>query len=298
VPADPGVRRLLGVSMVALVGFFVVYALAVGTELGQRADEAALAGGTEAPRAAQEAADRLLRVVSVGSLLAAIIVLSAIAWLRRRPGLLLIPVAVIGASLVATEIFKHVILERPDMGLDRRGFGNSYPSGHTTVAVSIGMAAVLIAGSRWRGAVAFAAAALAAGAGVFVVTAEWHRPSDSIGSYLLTLAVAAACMALLRAWRPAHITIEHRLARPGAPAGRSAAGLEAAAVLAGIAVFAGAIVLASVRYGAEVDWTSLHAAYLLATAAIVTVAGLCVAALLRALETPVWRSAPPVDDLG
>jgi membrane-associated phospholipid phosphatase len=279
----PTVRRLLALSALALLAFFILYALAVHTELGQRADEAALAGGRAAPEQAQSAADRLLRVISVGSLLAALLVLSGLAWLRRRPGLLLVPAAVIGTSLVATELLKHVILTRPVLLADPQLLGNSYPSGHTTVAASIGIAAVLIAAPRLRGAVAFAAAGLAAAAGVFVVTADWHRPSDPIGSYLLTLSVAAAVMGLLRASRPADATAAQELPRAAAP---TAARLELAALLAGLAVFVGAGVVASLRYGAEVDWNRLHAAYLLAGAAIVIAAGLCVAALLRALGRP------------
>lgn len=224
-------------------------------------------------------------MVSIGSLLAATGVLSVLAWLRRRPGLLLVPAAVIGCSLLATELLKHVILVRPELIADPRGIGNSYPSGHTTVAVAIGMAAVLVAGPRLRGMVGLLAAAAAAAAGVFVVTADWHRPSDPIGSYLLTLAVASACMAALRAWRPAQSTGVHAIDPPGArPAAIPARRLEIVAVLAGVAVFVGAVLFASLRYGAEIDWTRLHAAYLLSSATIVTAAGLCVAALLRALQ--------------
>jgi membrane-associated phospholipid phosphatase len=288
------VRRLLVVSALALLAFLAVYLLAVQTEVGQRADEAALTGGRDAPARAQDAADRFLRVISFGSLLAAIVVLSGLAWLRRRPGLLLVPAAVIGTSLVATELFKHLLLERPDLVPDPRQFGNSYPSGHTTVMISIGMAAVLIAAPRLRLAVAFVAATLAAAVGVFVVTADWHRPSDPIGSYLLTLSVAAATMAALRAWRPGHATRTDPV--PGRAGGVAAARLELAALLAGAAVFVGAGVIASLRYGAEVDWNRLHVAYLLSSAAIVAAAGLCVAALLRALqELPAGSAA---NDLG
>jgi hypothetical protein len=279
----PGVGRLFALAAAAFVAFLVVYLLAVQTELGQRADEAALTGGRVAPETAQGAADRLLRVVSIGSLAAAVLVLSGLAWLRRRPGLLLVPAVVVGASLIATELFKHVLLTRPPLAPDPHRMGNSYPSGHTTVAASIGMAAVLIAPARARAAVAFAAAILAAAAGAFVVTADWHRPSDPIGSYLLTLAVAAACMALLRAWRPAFATRAHEL--PPTRAGPvAAARLELAALLAGLAVFVGSGAIAALRYGAEIDWNRFHAAYLLSAALIVAVAGLCVAALLRALS--------------
>ena len=278
-PRWASARNLLLLSAAALVAFLVVYLLAVQTELGQRADEAALTGSQQAPERAQDAADKLLKVVSIGSLLAATAFLSALAWLRRRPGLLLIPAAVIGLSLIATEAFKLVIFERPDLVVDPGLVGNSYPSGHTTVAVAIGLAAVLIAPPRLRTPVAFGAASVAALAGVFVVTADWHRPSDPIGSYLLTLSVAAACMAALRLWLPARATRSHGLPQARADAAR----LELTAMFAGAALFVGALILASLRYGAEVDWNRFHAAFLLGSAVTVVTAGVVTAALLRAL---------------
>lgn len=281
--ANPGwasARRLVLLSAAAFAAFLLVYLLAVQTELGQRADEAALTGGRQAPERAQDAASELLHVVSIGSLLAATAFLSALAWVRRRPGLLLIPAAVIGLSLLATEAFKLVIFERPELVVAPKLLSNSYPSGHTTVAVAIGLAAVLVAPPRLRTVVGFAAAALAGLAGVFVVTADWHRPSDPIGSYLLTLSVAAACMAALRLWLPAQTTRTHEL--PSVR--RGAAKLELTAMFAGASVFVGALVIGSLRYGAQVDWNRFHATFLFGSALIVIAAGLVVAALLRALE--------------
>lgn len=296
IPARPrlaaGVRPLLAVAAVALLAFFAVYLLAVQTELGQRADEAALAGSSSVPERAQGTANELLRTVSIGSLLAAIAVLSWLAWLRRRPGLLLVPAAVIGISLIATEAFKLVILDRPLLETTSRLTDNSYPSGHTTVATSIALAALLIAPSRWRGAVALGAFALAATAGVFVVTADWHRPSDPIGSYLLTLAVAALCMAWLRSRGQSPATATHvRQRSPGT--GPGGLKLELVALLSGAALFVGSGVIASLRYGADVEWNRFHAAFLLSAALIVVVAGLCVAALNRALDSGPG-SSPPV----
>ena len=280
-PIDPRVRRLLTVAGVALLSFAILYLLAIRTDLGQRADEAALTGSRDAPTSARDAAGHLLGVVSIGSLLAAVAVLSGLAYLRRRPGLLLVPVAVVGASVIAAEILKHFLLTRPGLVLDPAISGNSFPSGHTTVAVSIGLAAVLISPPRLRFAVGCGAAVLSAIAGVFVVTAEWHRPSDPIGSFLLSLAVASVAMATLTVWRPALATRVHEI---GPERDGGARRLELAAMLGGVAVFGGSLVLASLRYGPDVDWNRFHAAFLLSAAAIVVAAGVTVATLLRALE--------------
>lgn len=278
------VVRLLLLAAAALAAFVILYLLAVQTGLGQRADEAALTGGRSTPDAARDAADQLLRIVSVGSLTAAITVLSGLAILRRRPGLLLIPLAVVGLSLIATEAMKLVVLQRPDLIIDPKLVDNTYPSGHTTVAISLGLAAVLISPTRLRPLVGFAAAGLAAAAGVFVVTADWHRPSDPIGSFLLTLAVAAACAAALRLRKPSRGLNPDTAISAAASARTGAARLEVAALLAGMAVFVAAGVIGSLKYGSEIDWNRLHAAYLFSSAAIVVAAGLTVAALMRALS--------------
>lgn len=293
----PEVRRLLLVAAAAFTIFVVVWVLAVGTELGQKADDAALTGGRSAPDTAQSAADELLRFVSVGSLVAATAVLSALAWLRRRPGLLLVPAAVVGLSLIATELFKLVIFERPDLIVDSNHPENSYPSGHTTVAISIGLAAIIVAPERLRGAVGVAAALLAGAGGVFVVTADWHRPSDPIGSFTLTLAVAALVVAVLRMRTQARAggPAETRQSPDGGERRPHAARVEITTLMAGAALFVGSGVIASLRYGSEVDWNRFHAAFLVAAVVIVVAAGLTVGALLRGLASPEPRHD---DDLG
>ena len=288
------VRRLLVVAAVAAAAFFGVFGFAVGTELGQRADDAALVGSEAAPERAESAADNLLRVVSIGSLLAAIAVLSGLAWLRRRPGLLLVPGAVIGASLIATELFKLVILQRPELIVESKFPDNTYPSGHATVAIAIGMAALAIAPTRLRARVGIAAALLAAAGGVFVVTAEWHRPSDPIGSFTLTLAVTALVLAGLRIWRQRRgeepRTLQMSLPASGSPAAR----VELTTLLVGATLFVGSGVIASLRYGSEVDWNRANVAFLLSAAVIVIAAGLCVGALLRALNSSPERREGPL----
>lgn len=288
----PGVRRLLAFAAIALTVFFALYALAIGTEVGQKADDAALTGSRSAPDGAQSAADNLLRIVSVGSLIAAIAVLSGLAWFRRRPELLLVPAAIIGLSLLATEAFKLVIFERPDLIVEAKFPDNTYPSGHGTVAISIGLAAIIVAPPRLRGSVGLAAALLAAAGGVFVVTADWHRPSDPIGSFALTLAVTLFVVAALRIWRPEAEAVNPP---PGDEQRPHAARIEITTLLVGAALFVGSGVIASLRYGAEVDWNRFHAAFLLASLVIVVAAGLTVGALLRALAPPPSR---PESDLG
>jgi len=278
----------LAIAAVALVAFFAIYGLAVQTKVGQHADEAALVGGRSTPVRAQSGASRLLRFVSVGSLAAAVIALGALAWLWRRPWLIALPAAVVGTSVLATEAFKLAILERPDLWPSTLA-GNSYPSGHTTIATSLGLAAVLIAPTRLRGVVAILAALFAAGVGILVVTADWHRPSDPLGSYTLTLAIVAATVAALERWGP-HDTGAVQLEAPGPQSATVLARrLEAAAIAGGALLFAGAVLLAALRYGPDVVWNRPHAAFLGSVVVILVAAGLTVAALLRILPEPTSR---------
>jgi hypothetical protein len=272
----------LAILLVALAAFFALYGVAVRTQVGQHADEAALVGGRVAPERAQSGAHLLLRLVSIGSLSAAVIALGALAWLWRRPWLILLPAAVVGISLLASELFKLAILSRPDLWPSSLE-GNTYPSGHTTIATSLGLSAVLIAPERLRGAVAVVAALFAGGVGILVVTADWHRPSDPLGSYALCLAVAAGVVALLDKWDRRDLTATTVEGRAPPSATMLARRLEAAAIVAGVLLFAGAVLLAALRYGPDVAWNRPHAAFLGAVAAILAAAGITVAALLRVL---------------
>jgi membrane-associated phospholipid phosphatase len=277
--------RPLATALVALIAFCAIYGIAVRTEIGQRADEAALVGGSVTPQRAQSGAIRLLRLVSVGSLAAAVIALGTLAWLWRRPWLILLPAAIVALCLAATELLKLVILSRPDLWPSTLD-GNSYPSGHTAIATSLGLAAVLIAPRRWRGIVAICAALFAGGVGILVVTADWHRPSDPLGSYALCLAITAAIVAVLGRWRPeemAEASVEGR-APPSATA--LARRLELAAIGAGVLLFVGAVLVAALRYGPDVAWNRPHAAFLGSIAAILAAAGITVGALLRVSARP------------
>ncbi len=273
--------RPLAIALVALAAFFAIYGLAVRTEIGQRADEAALAGGRAAPERAHSGANRLLRFVSAGSLVAAVIALGALAWIWRRPWLIVLPAVIVGVCLAATELFKLVIFTRPDLWPSSLE-GNSYPSGHTAIATSLGLSAVLIAPDRWRGAVAVCAALFAGAVGILVVTADWHRPSDPLGSYALCLAITAAIVAIIGARWPGALAAMGGHGRSSAAATALARRLELAAIAAGAVLFAGAVLLAALRYGPDVAWNRPHAAFLGSIAAILAAAGITVAGLLRA----------------
>ncbi len=72
----------------------------------------------------------------------------------------------------------------------------AFPSGHATSAMSIALAAVLVAPARARVVVASVAAAYVIAVATSLLVISWHFPSDVLGGLLLSsgfffLAVAA-----------------------------------------------------------------------------------------------------------
>jgi membrane-associated phospholipid phosphatase len=89
-----------------------------------------------------------LWAISIGSLVLAICVLAAFAFVRHsaHPGAR-------GHSRdrqrrLTTEILKRFVFERPALLHSARDFHNSYPSGHTTIAYAVGIAATIVAPRR------------------------------------------------------------------------------------------------------------------------------------------------------
>jgi membrane-associated phospholipid phosphatase len=144
----------------------------------------------------------VLDAMSVVSLVAATGVVVVIALLRRRFLLAFVVGMLVAGANVTAQLVKHN-LYRPEYGVDpdRAAAGNSFPSGHATVAASVAFALVLVLPPRVRGVGAVIAAGYAALAGVATLSAGWHRPSDAIGGVLIVgawAAVAGLVLALAR----------------------------------------------------------------------------------------------------
>lgn len=231
---------------------------------GQRLDEHAFAGHDFlASRSAQ--ADAFLQVVSVGTLLLATLLIAGLAFARRRPRLAILAATSIVLSLICTELLKLVILDRPPLIAETLIVENSYPSGHTTVGMSVAVAAMLVAPRRALIGVAIGAGLVGASFGVAVVAAGWHRPSDAIGAFLVVLSVAAACAAVAQRYPDrADLARDALLERvPEIRLGPVQLGA-AALVLCGLGLTA----LAALSLEG-IPWTSTSAGFLLSALAIV-----------------------------
>jgi membrane-associated phospholipid phosphatase len=74
----------------------------------------------------------------------------------------------------------------------------SWPSGHSTAAMTLALCAVLVAPRALRGAVAAMGAAFALAVGLGVVVMEWHLPTDVAGGYLVAMGWTLLAVAALR----------------------------------------------------------------------------------------------------
>jgi membrane-associated phospholipid phosphatase len=176
-----------------------VYLIAVRTGTGQRFENDVWlgAGQTASQRPIQAAG--ALNLIGNWTGIAAVVVVFLIGLLRHRIVLAVAGVAVIGASVVTAEYLKGA-LTRPNLVPGwPDDVGNSYPSGHTGVAMAVMFALILVAPYRIRGLVASCTAALATEIGALTIIARWHRPSDTLGADLMVLGYASAAVLILTA---------------------------------------------------------------------------------------------------
>ena len=186
-------------------------------------------------------------------------------------------VALLAVTGASTQIIKHATAQprfEAWLGTDQIGPA-SWPSGHSTAAMTLALCAVLVAPPSLRVAVALLGGAFAAAVGYTVLVLGWHFPSDVLGGFVMAGMWTAFAVAMLR-------VVERRPAE-------SRADSEEASVrdrAVGIGVAAGAILAAAVVAVAPRDQIALYASErpTLAAGALViaAVAGALSAGLARA----------------
>lgn len=273
---------LAGLAATCAVALIVAYAALVRTSAGQRLDQRVLDNRALAAKPARYAIHTLLTTISVGMLVVVLATLVGVAILRRRPALALVAGATIVGAALWTEALKH-LLDRPVL-VAGEPWGNSFPSGHTTVAFAVGVAATLVAPAHLRRLVATGAALYGAAVGIAVVAAGWHRPSDVAGAFLVVIGWTAV-VALAGALRFPGLFSG---APPAADRPADAIAFQPRHLLLGALALAGAYVALLtallVRRGDEIHWTLPGAGFLAASAALAVLAAALVAALLIALQ--------------
>ncbi len=191
--------RLLLLGASASIGLLaLLYLVARGTALGLRLDGAATELGLTEGRAPRihDATTDVLRTIDVSSLALFGGGTIVLALLRRRIGHALAIAGLLVGANVTTQLLKPFLADAsvPGVGPSQAAVG-TFPSGHATVAMSLGLAAILAVPEGLRAVAALAGAGYATAVGVALVALEWHYPSDVVGGYL----VASAWAALLAA---------------------------------------------------------------------------------------------------
>lgn len=191
----------LAIGVLASAGVVVVYVLLVRTAWGQTFDELALAQRAGARQEVVRRSSELLRGITEASLAILGAALALIAVLRRRLILAGAVLAAIGGAIVTSEILKHLVFERPQLAAVDTFEHNSYPSGHATIGMSLALATIMVVPHAWRWLASIGAAFVATAFGSAVVTAGWHRPSDTFGAFCVALAWCCLVTAVLLWWR-------------------------------------------------------------------------------------------------
>ena len=294
------VRPLLSLLVAALcaAATALLARSAVGTASGQRLDQLTLSGSRGHEGRLAQLAELAVGTVSMPVIIALLVLTTAIALLRRRPGLL-VPLAalVLGANLT-TQVVKHLLLSREVLGPGIEPTANSFPSGHTTLAATA-MIALVLASGRARPLIAPMGVLWSTAVGLGTLVNGWHRPSDVLGAVAVTATWTFLVMGLdgLRTR-----SLLRRAASPGARGRRSrgrAAGRAAArpphletacaAVLgaAGAAgLLYGVVALAGLPLPLDLADSALQQAAFRATSAVIAGATAAWVALVMVLRTP------------
>ncbi len=226
--------RFAVAGLVAFGGALLTWLLLVGTETGQRLENAALRGAEFRSEADRQAALDRLAQISIAVFAVAIVACFVVGQLRKRGWLAAVVVGVMGASVVLAELLKDV-LSRPDLvGGPAWLLRNSFPSGSAAIATAVAVGGILVAPDRLRWLVLPFGVAFAAIISEAVQTSGWHRLSDSIGSSCLVIAIAMGGLFVL-----ARNGLVHESDRGGVDR-RLSGGIS---VIAGVALALGTFVL-------------------------------------------------------
>jgi len=191
---------------------------------------------------------------------------------RRREALGAVAL-VAGANL--TGLILQVALAHPRfhpvLGSNQVG-AEAYPSGHATTAMSIALAAVLVAPVRLRLAVASGAAAYVIAVSTSLMVLGWHFPSDVLGGSLVACGFFFLAVAVIRAGGARHV---------GVAAKRVGLALSPGLGGAAVAVLAAAGLIALARADELLAFARLHTVATVTALAVMAVsAGLVASATL------------------
>lgn len=192
-------RRLWMAAASCVLALLVLLAVVYTTDRGAAADKRALVGFGELqrPRLA-EFADTISRGVNPKPFAVVALILVAIAFIRRYLFLGLAVGAMLLSANATTQILKPLLANPRGTVGEYSVAAEAFPSGHATAAMSLALAAVMVAPARLRPLVGCVGAAFALAVGFAIVSLDWHFPSDVAGGYLVATAWCFATFAVMR----------------------------------------------------------------------------------------------------
>jgi membrane-associated phospholipid phosphatase len=264
---------LLLASLGCAIAAAVVWALCFHVPVFSRADSAVVDGfhGLERSSTAGPA-NRIAGLMDPWPFLLFVVLLIVAAVVRGGARLALAVAAILVCANVTTQALKpllegwgesHALSERPLPP-------GSWPSGHTTAAMSLALCLVLVVPARRRPVVGALGGLFVVAVVFAILVLNHHYPSDVIGGFLVAGAWGLAAIAALGPARATATAPQHGVALvwPVAAAAAALAALGAGAVLA--------------RPEAAIAYAQAHSAFVVGAAAIAA-AGLAVAAGVAAL---------------
>jgi len=206
------VRRpfvLLWLAAASVAAAFVVWFAAIHVGAGRTLDDRALQTFTGVGRPPlTPTIDGIAGLADPWPFIAIGLALVAVALLRRRWWMAALVPAILLAANGTTQLLKPALGDLRIVRLN--GFDGiylgSWPSGHSTAAMSLALCLVLVAGPRMRPLAALLGAGYAVAVGYALVVLGYHLPSDVLGGYLVAATftlLGAAALAALEARLPA-----------------------------------------------------------------------------------------------
>jgi membrane-associated phospholipid phosphatase len=173
------------------VAFVALLACAYTVSPVERLDATALhgLGSIEGPLTSS-LADLAAHLADPLPLLAMLSGLFAWGWAIGRRSQVIAAVALVAGANVTAQVLKVALAHpriQPVLGPYPYQLGaEAFPSGHATAAMSIGLAAVLVAPASLRVVAASVATAYVAAVSTSVLILGWHYPSDVVGGLLIS----------------------------------------------------------------------------------------------------------------
>lgn len=222
--ASPSPAPALWIAAVCLVGLAATWVVAALVPITHAHDASALYDFTRLGRPRVDLlANDLLHLLDPGLYTLWAVALVALALLGRRPRLALALAVVLPLAPLSAEILKPLLAHPHAYAGLTDITAASWPSGHSTAAMTLALCAVLVSPIPLRPIVAALGTCFVFGVGISLLILAWHMPSDVFGGWLLAGLWVALAVAAVRSGERRHLLAARNRGelRGGAPGVRA-----------------------------------------------------------------------------